>query len=72
MPSNLDGRIMKFAQARTNFSSETDLIIPDFALDVNEDGEDFHFSEGDYVVFPEGMKCKWKINKEVRKHYRFG
>ena len=31
-----------------------------------------HFGEGDLVVFPKGLKCTWKVEKHVRKHYRFG
>ncbi|MBN1280627.1 MAG: DUF861 domain-containing protein, partial [Candidatus Thermoplasmatota archaeon] len=35
-------------------------------------GKAFHFKKGDYVIFPEGMKCNWKIKKAVRKHYTMG
>ncbi|OHD15261.1 MAG: cupin [Spirochaetes bacterium GWC1_27_15] len=31
-----------------------------------------HFGKGDFVVFPKGLSCKWKINKNVKKHYNFG
>ena len=51
---------------------ETCLILEGDVTVTNEDGEQFSFSAGDWVVFPEGMKCTWKINKDVRKHYRFG
>lgn len=37
-----------------------------------EDGEMVHMGKGDLVTFPEAMSCTWKINKDVRKHYRFG
>lgn len=30
------------------------------------------FGAGDLVTFEEGLKCKWKINKSVRKHYKMG
>ncbi|WP_414153587.1 cupin domain-containing protein [Prochlorococcus sp. MIT 1341] len=30
------------------------------------------FGVDDFVVFPEGMSCTWKVQKVVRKHYRFG
>ncbi len=26
---------------------------------------------GDLVTFPKGMKCVWKITKNIRKHYCF-
>ena len=51
---------------------ETCLIIEGDVTVTNEEGEEFNFSSGDYVVFPKGMKCKWKIKKDVRKHYQFG
>lgn len=43
---------------------EGDVIV------TNESGETFHCGKGDYVVFPKGMKCTWKINKSVRKYYK--
>lgn len=30
-----------------------------------------HFGPGDLVVFPKGLKCVWKVNKPVRKRYKF-
>lgn len=35
-------------------------------------GEPVDFGAGDFVVFPEGMSCRWKIHEAVRKHYDFG
>jgi len=35
-------------------------------------GEKFHFGAGDFVTFPVGMTCTWKILKPVRKHYQVG
>jgi uncharacterized cupin superfamily protein len=37
-----------------------------------EEGEAVEFGPGDFIVFPEGMDCIWKISEPVRKHYRFG
>lgn len=51
---------------------ETCLIIEGDVTVTNETGEQFRFGPGDWVVFPQGMKCTWKINKPVRKHYNFG
>ena len=53
-------------------TKETCLILEGDVVVINEDGKDFHFKKGDYVIFPEGMRCTWKINKEVRKHYKMG
>ncbi len=51
---------------------ETCLILDGDVTVINEEGERFAFGSGDWVVFPQGMKCTWKINKDVRKHYHFG
>ena len=26
---------------------------------------------GDYVIFPKGLKCHWKIDKTIKKYYTF-
>lgn len=51
---------------------ETCLILEGEVTVTNEAGEAFKFRAGDWVVFPMGMKCRWKISKDVRKHYQFG
>ena len=38
---------------------------------VKTDFETVSFSGGDYVVFPKGLKCRWKVTSPVRKHYTF-
>ena len=35
-------------------------------------GEPVEMGQGDFVTFPQGMSCTWKIRKDVRKHYMFG
>lgn len=35
------------------------------------DGKKVEFGRGDYVRFPEGLKCIWHVHEPVRKHYRF-
>jgi len=27
---------------------------------------------GDFVTFPQGLACTWKVIEPVKKHYRFG
>ncbi len=34
-------------------------------------GEPVEIKRGDLVTFPKGMKCRWNIRKDVRKHYKF-
>ena len=40
-------------------------------VEVKTDFETVNFSAGDFVVFPRGLKCRWKVTKPVRKHYSF-
>jgi uncharacterized cupin superfamily protein len=39
---------------------------------IPEGGERVKIGKGDFVTFPAGMACTWKILKGVRKHYRMG
>ncbi len=39
--------------------------------DLPDSGESMSFGPGDYVVFPKGLKCVWKVEKPVKKHYEF-
>ena len=34
-------------------------------------GEETSFGKGDFVIFPKGLSCTWKVKKPVRKHYNF-
>lgn len=51
---------------------ESCLILEGDVEVANEEGKKFHFRAGDFVEFPQGLKCSWKIKKAVRKHYNFG
>jgi len=51
---------------------ETCLILEGKAEVTTEDGEQVTFEKGDLVVFPQGLKCTWKITEPIRKHYKFG
>ena len=48
------------------------LILEGSAVVEEEDGEKASFSVGDYVIFPAGLHCVWKIEKTLRKKYSFG
>ena len=41
-------------------------------VEVSSNYETVAFGAGDFVVFPKGLKCRWKVKKSVRKHYTFG
>jgi uncharacterized cupin superfamily protein len=35
-------------------------------------GQQVKIQAGDFVTFPEGLKCVWEVRKQVKKHYQFG
>jgi hypothetical protein len=41
-------------------------------IEVTTEEETVTIKPGDYVVFPEGLSCSWKVSTAVRKHYNFG
>lgn len=56
----------EYDQKETCYILEGDVTV------TPEKGDPVSFGRGDMVVFDKGLKCRWKINKAVRKHYRFG
>ena len=40
-------------------------------VEVKTDFEIVNFAAGDFVIFPRGLKCRWRVIKPVRKHYSF-
>jgi uncharacterized cupin superfamily protein len=38
---------------------------------VKAGDKEYHIKAGDFVTFPKGLSCTWKILKKVRKHYNF-
>ena len=53
------------------YSDEESCLLLDGEVEVSSDIETVSFGAGDFVVFPRGLKCRWKIIKPVRKHYTF-
>ena len=53
------------------YSSEEACLLLEGEVEVSSEFETVRFSAGDYVVFPKGLKCRWKVAKPVRKHYSF-
>ena len=50
---------------------ETCLILEGKATVKTPEGN-IEFGAGDYVIFPQGLKCTWEIKEGIRKHYKFG
>ena len=38
---------------------------------IPDDGEAVLVVAGDFVTFPQGMNCYWKIHSPIRKYYQF-
>jgi len=51
---------------------ETCYILEGKVVVTPENGKPVSFGKGDLVIFQSGLKCTWKINSPVRKHYKFG
>ena len=51
---------------------ETCYILEGEVTVETADGKKINIKKGDFVVFPEGLKCVWDIKKPIRKHYNFG
>ena len=54
------------------YSERESCLLLEGEVEVSGDFEAVQFGVGDYVVFPRGLKCRWKVIKPVRKHYSFG
>lgn len=51
--------------------TETCLILKGRAEVVTTDGASASFGPGDWVVFPQGIECTWKIMEAIEKKYKF-
>jgi len=52
---------------------ETCYILQGKAQVLDENGTILvEFGKGDLVVFPPGLRCKWKILENIRKYYNLG
>lgn len=40
-------------------------------VQIQTEFETVMLSPGDFVIFPKGLKCRWKVTSPVRKHYSF-
>ena len=53
------------------YSDEESCLLLEGEAEVKSEFETVRFSAGDFVVFPKGLKCRWKVTRPVRKHYKF-
>ncbi len=54
------------------YSDNESCFIIDGEIEVKTQDESVHIGPGDFIVFPKGLSCKWKVTKPVRKYYSFG
>jgi len=54
------------------YSEKESCYILEGDVEVTTDNGKVYFAKGDFVIFPQGLNCVWKINKAVKKHYNFG
>ncbi len=52
-------------------SIEECLLLEGRVTVTAEDGTSIEFGAGDFVTFPKGLRCSWKITEPVKKHYNF-
>ena len=53
------------------YSDEESCLLLDGEVEFKSEFETVRFSAGDFVVFPRGLKCHWKVTSPVKKHYTF-
>ena len=53
------------------YSERESCLLLEGEVEVKSDFETVLFSAGDFVVFPRGLKCRWKVTSPVKKHYTF-
>ena len=53
------------------YDEQESCLLLEGEVEVKTDIETINFSAGDFVVFPRGLKCHWKVTSPVRKHYCF-
>ena len=55
-----------------HYDEREQCILIEGEVTVDYDGGSVSFGAGDYVEFPAGLSCTWKVTKPVKKHYEFG
>ena len=53
------------------YDSEETCLLVEGEVTVTYEGGSVNFGVGDYVTFPQGLSCVWKVTKPVKKHYVF-
>ncbi len=51
------------------YTSEEHCYIIEGKAEISSADGTMVIEEGDYVVFPVGLKCRWKVERPLRKYY---
>ena len=54
------------------YGEKESCLLLEGEVEVTSDNKAVKFGVGDFVVFPRGLKCRWKVTRPVRKYYSFG
>ncbi|MBN2746814.1 MAG: cupin domain-containing protein [Bacteroidales bacterium] len=53
------------------YDSREECLILEGEVVVSTERGEYHIKAGDFVIFHEGVSCRWEIKKPIRKHYNF-
>ena len=54
------------------YDVEESCLILEGEVSVPAGSDSVEIKSGDFVIFPKGLSCVWKVTKPIRKHYKFG
>ena len=54
------------------YTEQESCLLLEGEVEVTTATKTVKISVGDFVVFSEGLKCRWKVTQPVKKHYKFG
>lgn len=53
------------------YDSQEECYLLEGEVVVIANGKEYLIKKGDFVTFPEGLKCVWNIKSPIKKHYNF-
>lgn len=62
----------KVSQFPWTYADKETCFILEGEIEVSSAEGTVNIKPGDFVVFPKGLSCTWKVSVPVRKHYNFG
>ena len=53
------------------YKDEEHCFIIKGSVTVSSNGNVVNIEQGDYVIFPKKLSCKWVVHKPIKKYYKF-